>query len=407
MRYNTGADRMPLPPDKQSLPRLVSIDAYRGFVMLLLLGEALRLREVARALPESRIWQWLAHHQTHATWSGCSLHDLIQPSFSFLVGVALPFSLAGRQHLSQARWKTTAHAWSRALILVLLGIFLRSMEHPLTYWTFEDTLTQIGLGYGFLFLLAKRPTVEQVMALVGILTLYWGFFALYPAPDRSFDWAGAGVPGDWPHHYLGFASHWNINSNAAWAFDRWFLNLFPREKPFVGNPGGYVTLSFIPTLGTMILGLFAGNLLRNHATTPLRKIGILMSWATLCLALGLILHVSGVCPIVKKIWTPSWVLFSGAWCFLLMAIFQWAFSLQTHSWLALPLVVVGTNSIAAYCMEWIGTSFVRESLVRHLPGRVFELFGAAYAPLVLGLLTLAILWSVLFAMYKKRIFLKI
>ncbi|MEZ5430249.1 MAG: hypothetical protein R3F31_03535 [Verrucomicrobiales bacterium] len=81
MRYNTGADRMPLPPDKQSLPRLVSIDAYRGFVMLLLLGEALRLREVARALPESRLWQWLAHHQTHATWSGCSLHDLIQPSF--------------------------------------------------------------------------------------------------------------------------------------------------------------------------------------------------------------------------------------------------------------------------------------------------------------------------------------
>ncbi len=68
----------------------------------------------------------------------------------------------------------------------------------------------------------------------------------------------------WPHLMTGFAAHWNKNSNLAWAFDTWFLNLFPREKPFMYNGGGYATLSFIPTLGTMILGLIAGGVLRSE-----------------------------------------------------------------------------------------------------------------------------------------------
>ncbi|HMJ64142.1 MAG TPA: DUF5009 domain-containing protein, partial [Candidatus Binatia bacterium] len=73
--------------------RLGSIDAYRGFVMLLMMAEVLHLRRIAEALPGNGFWAFLAHHQTHVQWIGCTLHDLIQPSFSFLVGVALPFSL--------------------------------------------------------------------------------------------------------------------------------------------------------------------------------------------------------------------------------------------------------------------------------------------------------------------------
>src|SRR5262249_26812843 len=76
--------------------RLVWLDVYRGFVMLLMMAEVLRLSRVSRALPESGFWGFLAHHQSHVEWIGCSLHDLIQPSFSFVVGVALPFSLAAR-----------------------------------------------------------------------------------------------------------------------------------------------------------------------------------------------------------------------------------------------------------------------------------------------------------------------
>src|SRR5215203_626557 len=84
-------------------PRLGSIDAYRGFVMLLMMAEVLHLAAVAAKLPDSAFWKFLAHHQTHVTWAGCSLHDLIQPSFSFLVGVSLPFSIASRVAKGQSR----------------------------------------------------------------------------------------------------------------------------------------------------------------------------------------------------------------------------------------------------------------------------------------------------------------
>jgi len=88
----------------------------------------------------------------------------------------------------------------------------------------------------------------------------------YPAAGAGFDWQSVGVPADWTHHYSGLMAHWNKNANFGNAFDQWFLNLFPRVKPFVFNEGGYLTLSFIPTLGTMILGLMAGRWLRAALT---------------------------------------------------------------------------------------------------------------------------------------------
>ena len=124
--------------------------------MFLMMAEVLRLRQMADAFPKSDVWEFLAHHQTHVEWRGCSLHDLIQPSFSFLVGVALPFSLASRRRRGEPLWLSTLHAIWRLVLLAYLGIFLRSMGSSQTNYTFEDTLTQIGLGYFPLFLLGFR-----------------------------------------------------------------------------------------------------------------------------------------------------------------------------------------------------------------------------------------------------------
>src|SRR5271167_2442803 len=134
--------------------RLTSLDAYRGLVMLLMMAEVLEFWKVSEACPASGFWRFLAGQQTHSEWIGCSLHDLIQPSFSFLVGVALPFSLASRLARGQSRGRMTAHAVWRSLILVCLGVFLRSRHASQTNFTFEDTLSQIGLGYTFVFMLA-------------------------------------------------------------------------------------------------------------------------------------------------------------------------------------------------------------------------------------------------------------
>ena len=110
---------------------------------------------------------------------------MIQPSFSFLVGVALPYSIRSRQRKGATFPKMLVHTIWRSLLLIALGIFLRSLHSTQTYFTFEDTLTQIGLGYTFLFLLAFRPARDQWIAFGAILFGYWLAWALYPRPGPA------------------------------------------------------------------------------------------------------------------------------------------------------------------------------------------------------------------------------
>ncbi|HVM46444.1 MAG TPA: DUF5009 domain-containing protein, partial [Candidatus Acidoferrum sp.] len=388
--------------------RLGSLDAYRGFAMFLMMAEALRFCRVSAALPDSGFWRFLCHQQSHAEWIGCSLHDLIQPSFSFMVGVALPFSLANRAAKGQSRSRTTWHAAWRALALTLLGVFLRSVGEPQTRWTFEDTLSQIGLGYFVLFLLGQRPAREQWAAVALILVGYWAAFALYPLPGPGFDYAAVGVRPGWSEQHLltGFAAHWNKNSNLAWAFDTWWLNLFPRAKPFAYNSGGYATISFVPTLATMILGSLAGGVLRSKRT-PWAKVRWLAAAGVIGLALGTLLGAAGVCPVVKRIWTPSWAVFSAGWCFLLLAAFFTTIDVLGRRAWAFPLIVIGMNAIAAYCLSNLLEGFVAETLRVHLGRGLFRLFGPPYEPLFLGAAGLLVLWLALFWMYRRKLFLRI
>ncbi len=391
---------------KPGSTRLSSIDAFRGLVMLLMMAEVLHFSSVARALPDSAFWAFLAHHQSHVEWVGCSLHDLIQPSFSFLVGTALAFSIANRLARAQSVPRMFGHAVWRSFLLIALGIFLRSIGHAQTYFTFEDTLTQIGLGYTLLFLVALRPRKEQWAALLLILAGYWAAFALYPLPGPDFDWKSAGVAPDWEYHLTGFAAHWNKNTNLAWAFDTWFLNLFPRETPFIHNEGGYSTLSFIPTLGTMILGLIAGEWLKS-AFPERRKVRRLALAGLVLLGLGWFMNWSGICPSVKRIWTPAWVLFSGGWCFLILAGFVAAVDMARFKAWSFPLIVIGMNPIAAYLMDGLFVGFIGKSLDTHLGTAFFLCFGEPYASLVRGTLVLLILWLILLWMYRRKLFLKI
>ena len=373
--------------------------------MLLMMAEVLRLAQVAKAMPGSGFWAFLASQQTHVDWAGCSLHDTIQPGFSFLVGVAIPYSIASRMAKGGAFPGMLIHALWRSLLLVALGVFLRSGNSTQTNFTFEDTLSQIGLGYPILFLLAWKPPRWHWGALGVILAGYWLAWAMYPVAGPGFDYQAVGVPQDWAHHYTGFAAHWNKNSNLGSAFDQWFLNLFPRATPFVANRGGYLTLSFIPTLATMILGLAAGRWLRESAPEmPMKK--LLMAGA-IGIAAGLLLHVTGVCPVVKRIWTPSWTLFSGGICFLFLAGFCWLIEAKGYRKWAFPLVVIGTNSIAAYLIAHWWERFVTSSLRINLGARAFQFAGVELEPLVLGLAVLAAYWVFLYWMYKKKLFLKI
>src|SRR5215471_12067993 len=212
--------------------RNLSLDAYRGLVMVLMMAEVLQLSRVAAAYPSSLFWKFLAFNQTHVEWFGCSLHDTIQPGFSFLVGVALPYSIASRLAKGARFPELFAHTLWRSLALAALGVFLRSMNHSITYFTFEDTLSQIGFGYPFLFLIgfyATRPDrVKWLWFTLGLILVgYWLLWAVYPAAPGDFDWPRVGVSQEWnaQHNFSGFAAHWNKNFNIGNRFDQWFLNL--------------------------------------------------------------------------------------------------------------------------------------------------------------------------------------
>jgi predicted acyltransferase len=396
------ADAVPQPP---ATGRVAAIDAYRGLVMFLMMAEVLHLSRMAEAFPNDPVWRFLALHQTHVEWTGCTLHDLIQPSFSFLVGVALPFSLAARIARGQSFAVQASHAFWRSILLVFLGIFLRSTHSKQTNFTFEDTLSQIGLGYFFLFLLGNLRPRWQWLAFAVIVVGYWAAFAVY-SPPADLDPATVGVKADWPQHPSGFAAHWDKNANPAWAFDRWFLNLFPREKPFTHNGGGYATLSFIPTLATMILGLIAGGWLREEWSSR-GKFGMMVLMGLMLIGAGVTVEEWGFCPIVKRIWTPSWVLFSGGWCFLILAAFFLTTDWIGFSGWAFPLRVVGANSIVAYCAAHLVENFILDSFRIHLGTNVFKSFGTAYEPFVSGVVVLAVLWLILYWMHRQRIFVRI
>jgi heparan-alpha-glucosaminide N-acetyltransferase len=405
----TTAPEAPLPATPSAAgikTRILSLDAFRGFVMFLMLAEAMHLMNVRRAFPGNRFWELVAFNTTHVQWQGCSLHDLIQPAFSFLVGAAMAFSIVSRTSRGESWNRMLLHAMWRSVALIFLGIFLRSLNSQQTYWTFEDTLSQIGLGYTFLFLLAFTSLRVQVMAFTAILVGFWAAFVLYPLPPEGFDYTQVGVRADWPHLYSGFLAHFNKNSNLSWAFDVWFLNLFPRAKPFLYNGGGWSTLSFIPTLATMMLGLWAGRWLMTSKSTIEKLKGLVIGGVALTLA-GLILQWLHICPIIKRIWTSSYTLYSGGLVVLILAGFYALIEWKAWKRWAFPLLVIGANSIAVYVMSWTMESFVSSALVRHLGTAPFLVFGQAFEPVLKGFGVVLVFWLILFWMYRRRIFLRI
>ena len=196
--------------------RLLSLDVYRGLVMLLLATNAFGL---AKALKNSdaTLSEWIVFNASHPAWNsqfgfiGVSVWDLIQPAFMFIVGVSMPFSYGKRAELGQSYGRRMGHAWTRALILVLLGVFIQSLRKPETNWLFTNVLSQIGLGYGFLFFLVGRKFRTQFIAGGAILVGYYIVMVLLP---RGLD---------------AFAAHVENGTAFPQQFDLWFLNLFPRS----------------------------------------------------------------------------------------------------------------------------------------------------------------------------------
>jgi len=392
-------------PDAQTPPRLLSLDVYRGAVMLLLAFNGLGLASLA-ADTDSAFLDWLGFHQSHPEWIsqfrfiGVGAWDMIQPAFMFIVGVAVPYSFAKRQALGESRAQIFRHGCWRALLLILLGVFLQSTRSGQTNWLFTNVLSQIGLGYGFLLLLAGRSYRAQLLAAAGLLVFTWLIYALYPIGDpAAFVDAAKVAPGTLP----GFFGHWSIHSNAGAAFDRWFLNLFPRSEPFVSQSGGYQTINFIPAAATMILGLVCGQVLRDEAFSPGKKLRLFLIGGAVCLLLGATLGMTAV-PVVKRIWTPSWALLSGAYTIWILALFYWAIDVRGWKNWTFPVVIVGMNPLTMFVLGSTLRGWITGQLHIHLPD---FLFTKPWGHVVDAALAGLVLWLICLWMYRRKIFIRL
>jgi heparan-alpha-glucosaminide N-acetyltransferase len=380
--------------------RLQSLDAFRGFIMLLMASSGFGLAEMAKAQPDTW-WTTAGWMVSHVEWVGCSPWDLIQPAFMFMVGIAVPYSYLKRAQHGQGFFGMSWHALTRAIALILLGVFLSSRSGSQTTWIFTNVLSQIGLGYFFLFLYWRLGREFEISAILVILVGYWTYFYLHPMPEGGIDLTTWNLQAG--EVLGGIMEPWSKHVNAAADFDRWFLNLFPREQPFETHPGGYQTLNFIPSLATMIGGSLTGRFLMRPDRSEKMKLVMLIGAGVLLLFLGTMLGLF-VCPLVKRIWTPSWALFSGGWVLLMLAAFYWVVEIWGWRKLAFPLVVVGMNSIFIYLMHSLSAGWIKTQLKMHLPATWFD---HSYAPIAEKLGVLIVLWLLCLWLYRQKAFLKL
>ncbi len=378
--------------------RLVSLDAYRGTIMLFMASSGFGILQMAKARPGS-VWSDLVPYLSHKEWVGCAPWDLIQPAFMFMVGMACAISYTRRKREGQSFFGMTGHAITRAFLLVALGVILSTRSSGTqTNFVFTNVLSQIGLGYLFLVILARLGWEFCVSAILVICVGYWYYFYSHALPTDlpALQGQGAGI-------LDGVMRPWSIHINAAAEFDRWFLNLLPRAEPWVNHPGGYATLNFIPSLATMLGGAAAGEYLIKNPAHPGKKGLWIFVIGLICIAIGLGLGYT-VCPIVKRIWTPSWVFFSGGWVLLMLSLFVWVIDAAGWKKPVFPLVVVGMNSLTIYLLHSFCHSSIQRGILSHFG---VYLKGNPYLPLIEYGGMLLVLWMICFWLYRQRAFLRL
>jgi len=361
--------------------RVASLDALRGFDMFWIIGGD----AICRCLPSITDAPWarfLAGQVEHKPWAGFTFYDLIFPLFLFIVGAVFPFSLLKRAEAEPNRTRIFAHVAKRTLLLILLGLIaggILRFDFAAMRWT--GVLQRIGLCYLLVALLVLKTKLKtQIAVFVGVLLLYWAALALIPVPGHG---AGLMTPEGSLHSYID-------------------QKVLPGKisKEFYGPGDSLGVLSTLPAACSLLLGVFAGYWLKSKRSGPAKTLG-LAGGGIVFLAVG---HIWGLAfPIIKHIWTSTYVLWAGGWCLLLMALFYWLIDVKGWSRWAFFFTVIGTNAILVY----FGQEVVDFDGIARFFLTGVERYGGALAPLVIPLGALAAKWLGLLFLHRRRIYFKI
>ena len=359
--------------------RILSIDALRGFDMFWIMGGD-RFAQVLLGLTGLSIAPALTAQLEHVAWEGFRFYDLIFPLFLFLVGCVLPYSL--EKHRDSPRdvyWRI----FRRTLTLFLLGLICnRILDFNFGELRVAGVLQRIGICYGFAALICVHLRVPgQCISFVAILLGYWAILALVPAPG-------------------GRAGDFSPEGNLCGYLDRSFLP-GKIKKEYYGFGDNEGLLSTLPAIATTLLGALAGAWLKS-SVRPWTKVGGLTLAGLSSLLLG---HTWGFSfPIIKILWTSSFVLVAGGWSLLLLALFYAVIDvIGWRSW-AFFWVVIGANAITIYVVPRF-VDFDGKMAKFFFTG-ASELAGNANV-LVLVSGALAAKWLFLWFLYRQRIFLRL
>lgn len=367
----------PAPPT-----RLVSIDALRGFDMLMIAGAG----QVIHQLYGKTGWPWadaLAKQFGHPAWFGFSFYDFIFPLFLFLAGVSIPFSLS--RAIAQGVPKAALYkkAFVRMVILIALGMLDKNARFPVfepEHIRLGSVLGRIGLaGFVSVVLYVNLSSVKRLYVVAGVLLAYYAALMLIPVPGFG-------------------AGNLSFEGNLVGWFDRTFLP--GRLLQVTYDELGLLTQ--FPALCLSILGVYAGEILKDSRVAERRKFRQLLIAGAICLTLGLIwsLHF----PIAKRMWTSSFILLTGGMAFISLALFYGVIDILNYKRWAFPLVVVGMNSLTIYLVY----RFVNFGYTSN------QLFAGLYKPLdpkwysfFESVGALGLVWVFLYVLYRRKIFFKV
>ena len=362
--------------------RLRSIDALRGLDMSLILGGREVLLGLAGLFASEPAMAALDRQFHHPEWNGFTLYDLIFPLFLFLAGASMPLSMEKRLAAGATKATLTRHALRRGAVLVLLGaIYNGLLALDFANVRYASVLGRIGLAWMVAALLwIHLPRRAVAVAGVALAAGHGLALVFITAPGLGLDGPSL-APGE---------------TIGGW-IDR---QLVPGQLyKGVRDPEGL--FGVLPAATTALLGALGGTWLSDPGRAPGRRIGGLMAMGGQCLVLGWLLDALGL-PINKNLWTASFVLWAGGWSFLLLALFHWAFDVLRMDRLAMVFMIIGANAILAYMMNaFISWQSVAEVLLSKGIG-----YGKIHEAL-LPLAGLGLLWLLLAALYRRRIFLRV
>lgn len=363
--------------------RLLSIDALRGFDMFWIVGGEELAKAIAKS-SDSRFGRFIQEQLEHVAWEGFHFYDLIFPLFLFLVGVVLPFSLAKASR--EGRKATYGRIFRRTVSLFCLGlVYYGFLRFDWSNVRVAGVLQRIALCYGIAALIAlNTKTLGRFLWLVAILLGYWALLANVAPPS-------------------GKAGDYSKEGNLAGWVDRHYLpgKIFKEYYGFGDNEG---LLSTIPAVGTTLLGVLAGSWLRTIRRPWTKAIGLFAAGVGTA-ALGWAW--SWKFPIVKNLWTGSFVLVAGGYSLILLATFHAAIDVLKFRRWAFFFVVIGSNAITIYfARRVVDFDKIAEFFFGGFCRIAAEHGGSNFSAILSAAAVIAVEWLFLLFLYRNRLFLR-